>query len=98
MDARGAARLTGMGLTFPNASRSYNAAKQCVRFGGFDSVFPIAIEVDAGALRKLSPDARQDEASLLAAFDLFREEIEETAGALYNRRKSSFLQLFAWNF
>ena len=87
-----------MKLTFPNTSRSYNARNRCVRFGGFDSVFPVAIEIALWAIQRLNASVQDDEPSLLAVFDICRGKIEQVARARYAKRKSLFLQLSAADF
>lgn len=48
-----------MAFKFPNASRSYNPTKQCVRFLGYDTVFEVSFDPDERALRRWSPKALQ---------------------------------------
>ena len=88
-----------MTLSFPNASRSYDPAKQCVRFRGYDSVFEIAFHLDEAALQKISPYTPADESSLLAVFDLHRDRINRIALIAYKlRRRQSLHRLSAADF
>lgn len=88
-----------MKLKFPNLSRSFNAAKQSIRFGGYDTVFEIAFEVNTEALARMDfPKAFQDETGWLAVFDDNRERIERVASAVYAKQKRRFVQLGASNF
>lgn len=85
-----------MKLKFPNLSRSFNTAKQSIRFGGYDTVFEIAFEVNTEALARMQfPKALQDEAGWLAVFDNNRERIEGVASAAYAKQKRRFVQLGA---
>ncbi|MES1201259.1 MAG: DUF1488 family protein [Pseudomonadota bacterium] len=88
-----------MKIQFPNSSRSYSSARQCVRFRGYDAVFEIAFDLDERALQRLSPGAVNDEASFLEIFDRFRDRIERVASAAYSRkRRTSLLWLSAADF
>jgi Protein of unknown function (DUF1488) len=51
-----------MALNFPNLSRSYDAKGHCVRFWGYDEVLEIPFFVEEGALSRIHPQARGDEA------------------------------------
>lgn len=70
-------------MHFPNPSRHYNPATRCVRFRGYDDVFEIAFDVEAGALEHLSDAVDGDEAALLRVFDGNRDLIEAVACVLY---------------
>jgi hypothetical protein len=72
-------------LQFPNPSRSYNAAKHCVSFWGYDNSREITFEVDCATLKGLQPALGSDEQSLLVAFDEFREELLDIAKKRYVR-------------
>lgn len=85
-------------LTFPNASRSYDAGKQGIGFKGYDSVFEIAFHVDEIALQEMSTTPDHSQAALLALFDTNRTKIERAAKRAYSRRKSHFLRLSVSDF
>ena len=74
-----------MALTFPNQSRSYDAAGKRIRFVGYDGMFEVAFFVEAGAIAKAS----LNEAGYLDAFDAARTSIQNVARQVYaNRRKN----------
>jgi len=80
-----------MTLSFPNQSRSYDAKRRAVRFWGHDSAMEAPFFVNEGALKRIQPDIRLDEAGLLKAFDLNRNLIYATAAKVYRRgRKGSY--------
>ena len=80
-----------MGLSFPNASRSYDVTRRAVRFWGYDSAMEASFFVSEDALRRVQPDVRLDEAGLLGAFDAHRDLICATAAKVYMRgRKGSY--------
>ncbi|MDQ0474717.1 DUF1488 domain-containing protein [Labrys wisconsinensis] len=87
-----------MPLNFPNASRSYDAARQSVCFWGHDSAFEIAFYVGEDALRVISPQAQPGEVALLEAFDANRPRIQQAASRAYARRRQSFYHLTAPDF
>ncbi|MFP3569858.1 DUF1488 domain-containing protein [Paraburkholderia sp. SIMBA_030] len=72
-----------MALQFPNPSRSYDAARHCVCFWGYDNSREITFQVDDAMLRNLQPEAGSDERSILDAFDQFREKLHEIARNQY---------------
>jgi hypothetical protein len=80
-----------MTLNFPNQSRSYDATRRAVRFWGHDSAMEAPFFVNEGALKRIQPDMRIDEAGLLKAFDSNRNLIYTTAAKVYRRgRKGSY--------
>jgi hypothetical protein len=87
-----------MTLSFPNASRSYSAARRCVCFWGHDSAIEIFFSVHEDALQRISPGADHDEASMLQVFDTHRARIQEVAGNAYARRRQDAYQLSAADF
>ena len=70
-------------LEFPNPSRSYDAARHCVCFWGYDNSREITFQVDDAIIRNLRPGAGADERSLLGAFDECRERLLEIARKQY---------------
>ncbi|ALE56606.1 MULTISPECIES: DUF1488 family protein [Paraburkholderia] len=70
-------------LKFPNPSRSYDAARHCVCFWGYDDSREITFMIDDAMLRNLQPGVGSDERSLLGAFDEFREKVLEIANRQY---------------
>jgi hypothetical protein len=95
-------------LIFPNASRSYDARRQQVRFWGYDSALEISFFVETAALRKLRPqtgDAQTGnaqtgdvEAGYLEAFDGAREQILDAARKAYTRGRHDAYLLAAADF
>lgn len=84
-----------MALQFPNASRSYDSRKQCVRFWAHDAAFEVPFFVNADALFRMDPDATSDEPGLLSAFDLNLERIRAAAGRAYARERRGSYTLSA---
>jgi hypothetical protein len=81
-----------MTLCFPNQSRCFDAKRQLVRFWGHDSALEISFFVEVSALVKLVPQARNQEAGYLEAFDAARDRIRETARRVYSRgHKGAYL-------
>jgi hypothetical protein len=87
-----------MALGFPNQSRSYDATRRAVRFWGHDCATEASFFVDDGALKRIQPDARFDEAGLLNAFDLNRNLIYATAAKVYGRGRKGSYDLIAADF
>ncbi len=85
-------------LNFPNASRSYDAARHCVRFWGHDGAIEISFFVEAAALLRIAPGASNGEASLLECFDQNRERIVRTARKVYQRRRKGSYELIGSDF
>lgn len=81
-----------MTLDFPNASRSYDARRNLVRFWGYDTAIEISFFVEAGAFCKLDPETDGMEAACLAAFDDARERVHAAARKAYAQgRKDAYL-------
>jgi hypothetical protein len=77
-----------MALTFPNRSRSYDAAGRRIRFVGYDGMFEVAFYVETGAIAK----AVLDESGYLEAFDSARTAIQDVAREAYaNGRKNMYV-------
>jgi hypothetical protein len=95
-----------MTLNFPNQNRSYDASRNRIRFWGHDNALEIAFFVEASALYKLdpqarnaeAPQARNAEAELLEAFDGARDRIHETARKVYSRARNGAYLLAAADF
>ena len=73
-----------MALTFPNPSRSYDAARHCVCFWGYDNAREITFHISDSALADLAPGMGSDEPAVLAAFDRHRVRVIELARTLYS--------------
>ena len=87
-----------MAIGFPNQSRSYDATRRAVRFWGHDSAMEAPFFVDDGALKRIQPDMRFDEAGLLSAFDLNRNLIYAIAAKVYGRGRKGSYDLIAADF
>jgi hypothetical protein len=82
-----------MALNFPNSSRSYDPARQSVRFWGYDSAFEISFYLAEDALRLISPQSNPGEAALLQAFDANLPRIQQVASKAYARKRQPYYQL-----
>jgi Protein of unknown function (DUF1488) len=74
-----------MSIHFPNASRSYYAARNAVCFWGHDQSMEASFFISADALRRLVPGAASNEHALLEAFDRNCTRIHEAAARIYGR-------------
>lgn len=80
-----------MALSFPNASRIFDATRRAVRFWGHDSAMESSFFMTEDALRCIQPNTHFDEAGLLSAFDFNRDRIHAAAAKVYARgRKGSY--------
>ena len=80
-------------LTFPNASRSYNASSDRISFWGHDGAMEIPFFLLGQALFRHLPRAGQGEPAILAAFDAGRSQIYEAASRAYAHGRRSFYVL-----
>jgi Protein of unknown function (DUF1488) len=72
-----------MPISFPNASRSYYAARNAVCFWGHDQSMEASFFISADALRQLMPGAAGNERALLEAFDRNCARIHAAAARIY---------------
>jgi len=80
-----------MALGFPNQSRHYDEAMHAVCFWGHDGAMEAAFFVGEETLRKIRPGLSADEAGMLEAFDVHRDQIYAAAVRLYGRgRKGAY--------
>jgi len=77
-----------MALSFPNRSRSYDAAGDRVRFWGHDGAIEVPFFMKLSALFRLYPRTNNTEAGILAAFDIGWSRICEIASREYSRDRS----------
>ena len=77
-----------MSLDFPNPSRCFEAKKNRIRFWGYDSAIEITFFISVETLLKICPGTGEDEASLLAAFDLALEQVHMVASQVYKRSRT----------
>jgi len=87
-----------MSLSFPNASRSYDATRQAVRFWGYDSAMEASFFVSEDALTRIKPGVMPDEAGFLNAFDSKRDLICAAAAKIYVRGSKGSYDLVAADF
>jgi hypothetical protein len=82
-----------MGISFPNATRSFDAKNRCVRFTGYDGMFEIKFFVASEVLSSETSHRTANEADLLASFDALRARILKAAVMAYGKSKSSAITL-----
>jgi hypothetical protein len=85
-------------LNFPNASRSYDATRRCIRFWGYDGALEVSFFVEEAALMQIARGTPHGESSLLESFDENRERILRTACQVYQRRRKGSYELTASDF
>jgi hypothetical protein len=80
-----------MTLTFPNPSRSFDEARNAVRFLGYDGMFEVRFFVEAAALGTLGSHTLT-EAYCLAAFDAARNSVYKVAQKAYTKgRRNAYV-------
>ena len=83
-----------MTLGFPNASRSFDEARNAVRFVGHDGMFEVRFFIAAEALERSEAPLRRTgawETKCLASFDASRVSIHDVARKAYSRaRRDSY--------
>lgn len=82
-----------MALNFPNDSRSFDTARNSVRFWGYDASFEVTFRLDASALRHLTGVERLGETAALAAFDTHLAHIRNVALRIYQRSPKRYCEL-----
>lgn len=90
-----------MTLAFPNPSRSFDEARNAVRFIGHDGMFQIRFFIEAGALTKSHIAIRNTgtlEAKCLSAFDALRTSIQDVARKAYSHGRRDSYTLTAADF
>ena len=83
--------MPAMTLAFLNPSRSFDEARNAVRFIGHDGMFEVPFFVETAALAK--PDRTVlTEADFLTAFDAARSSIHDVAREAYSHgRRTSYI-------
>ena len=84
-----------MALIFPNQSRSFDSARDCIRFVGHDNVFEIGFCLEVEALIKIDQLTVCTEHGYFAVFDAARDAIERVAQRAYHQGKNSMIVLTA---
>lgn len=87
MNDHAATRAKNALVSFPNLCRSFDAAKNRVRFWGYVSAIEISFFVELDAIRKLEPEIRDTEEHILNVFDSAQIRIQEVANTVYVRGK-----------
>ncbi len=90
-----------MTLEFPNRSRSFDEARNAVRFSGYDGMFEVRFFVEAGALAISEAVLRGSgtlEAGCLSAFDALRQSIQDVAREAYSYGRRNSYTLTAADF
>ncbi len=90
-----------MTLQFPNTSRSFDEARNAVRFSGYDGMFEVRFFVEAAALAVPVSALRGSgtpEAGCLSAFDALRKSIQDVAREAYSHGRRSTYTLTAADF
>ena len=90
-----------MTLAFPNLSRSFDEARNAVRFTGYDGMFAVRFFVDADVLAQSDITLRAAGASerkYLSAFDALRTSIQDVAREAYSHGRRNFYALTAADF
>jgi len=85
-------------LNFPNASRSYDSGRQCIRFWGHDGALEVSFFMHEAALVQIAIGTPSGETALLESFDLNRERILVAARKVYGRRRQGSYELLAADF
>ena len=86
-----------MTLEFPNRSRSFDEARNAVRFTGHDGMFEVPFFVEARALERPGK-AEPSEADFLRAFDAARNSILKIARKAYSHGRHNSYTLTAADF
>lgn len=90
-----------MTLVFPNPSRSFDEARNAVRFIGHDGMFQIRFFIEADALTNSDTTIRETgalEAKCLSAFDALRTSIYDVAHKAYSHGRRDSYTLTAADF
>ena len=87
-----------MALSFPNASRSYDATRRAVRFWGYDSAMETSFFLTEGGLQRVRPGGARDEQDALQTFDNNRTLIYAAAARVYARSRKGSYELVGSDF
>jgi hypothetical protein len=88
-------------LAFLNQSRSFDAARNAVRFVGHDGMFQVLFFIEVGALAKSDTALQRtgpSETNWLSLFDALRNSIQDVAHKAYSYRRRAFYTLTAADF
>lgn len=87
-----------MTLAFPNNARSYDVARERVRFSGHDGMFEVCFIVAGEVLAGNATSRRASEAEYLASFDALKPRILKAAQVAYEANRSHTIHLNLHNF
>lgn len=87
-----------MTLSFPNASRSYDATRRAVRFWGYDCAMEASFFLTEDALKRVHPGGAVDHAGALRTFDDNRTLIYATAAKVFARGHRGSYELVSSDF
>jgi hypothetical protein len=87
-----------MSLTFPNLSRSYDAAGKRIRFLGQDGMAQISFSVAIDAISKKTAEPADAETDYLAAFDAVRSLVHDMARNAHSRGRKNMYALTSADF
>lgn len=87
-----------MSLTFPNLSRSYDAAGKRIRFLGHDGMVQISFSVAIDVISKKTAEPADAETDYLAAFDAVRSLVHDMARNAYSRGRKNMYALTSADF
>jgi uncharacterized protein DUF1488 len=90
-----------MTLSFPNPSRSFDEARNAVRFTGHDGMVEVRFFVEIAALAKSDTalaGTAASETKYLSAFDTLRTSIHRVASKAYSHGRRSSYTLTAADF
>ena len=76
----------------------FDATRRAVRFWGHDSAMEWSFFVTEEALKRLEPNAAQNEANLLRIFDTNRAKIYAVAKSAFERERKGSYELVATDF
>lgn len=86
-----------MTLEFPNPSRSFDDARNAIRFSGYDGMFQVSFYIEAEAL-SASGGKEVSEAQYLTAFDAAVSSIHKMARKAYSKGRHPSYTLTASDF
>ncbi|MBO6554310.1 MAG: DUF1488 domain-containing protein [Roseitalea sp.] len=86
-----------MALEFPNLSRSFDEARNAIRFSGYDGMTQVPFLIEAGALPRSGKTALSEE-ECLTAFDAARGSIHNVARKTYSCGRRPFYTLTVADF
>lgn len=90
-------KSTAVTLSFPNRTRSFDEARNAVRFIGYDNLSEVVFFIEASALSK-PVGGEFSQVECLRAFDDACGMIHDAARKVYSRKKATFYVLKTTDF